>query len=83
MSLEHRPNFIAMEFHDVFVFSIEPVSLQTSGLQFPAATLNHSDLFNAMIYPFTRTVVYGTIWYQGERLARFSQVLREPKIAVI
>jgi sialate O-acetylesterase len=27
---------------------------------------NHSSLFNAMIYPFTRTVIYGTIWYQGE-----------------
>jgi sialate O-acetylesterase len=22
-------------------------------------------LFNAMIYPFTRTVIYGVIWYQG------------------
>lgn len=29
------------------------------------ATLNNSDLFNAMIYPFTRMVVYGAIWYQG------------------
>jgi sialate O-acetylesterase len=27
---------------------------------------NHTDLFNAMIYPFTRTVIYGAIWYQGE-----------------
>jgi hypothetical protein len=27
---------------------------------------NHTDLFNAMIYPFTRTVVYGAIWYQGK-----------------
>jgi sialate O-acetylesterase len=29
-------------------------------------TLNHSDLFNAMIYPFTRMVIYGAIWYQGK-----------------
>jgi sialate O-acetylesterase len=28
--------------------------------------LNPSDLYNAMIYPFTRMVVYGSIWYQGE-----------------
>lgn len=28
--------------------------------------LNHSNLFNAMIYPFTRNVIYGVIWYQGE-----------------
>nr|ADD91467.1 cytosolic sialic acid 9-O-acetylesterase-like protein [Adineta vaga] len=27
---------------------------------------NHSSLFNAMIYPFMRTVIYGVIWYQGE-----------------
>ena len=28
--------------------------------------VNHSNLFNAMIYPFTRMVVYGSIWYQGK-----------------
>ena len=28
--------------------------------------LNHSNLFNAMIYPFTRMVIYGSIWYQGK-----------------
>jgi sialate O-acetylesterase len=28
--------------------------------------VNHSGLFNAMIYPFTRMVIYGSIWYQGE-----------------
>jgi hypothetical protein len=27
--------------------------------------MNHSNLFNAMIYPFTRTAIYGSIWYQG------------------
>ncbi len=26
---------------------------------------NRTDLYNAMIYPFTRTVIYGVIWYQG------------------
>jgi hypothetical protein len=30
--------------------------------------VNHSCLFNYMIYPFTRIVVYGVIWYQGEQL---------------
>ena len=24
-----------------------------------------SDLYNSMIYPFMRTVIYGVIWYQG------------------
>ena len=28
--------------------------------------LNHSDIYNSMIYPFTRLVIYGIIWYQGE-----------------
>ncbi len=32
-----------------------------------AVPLNHSNLFNSMIYPFTRTVIYGTIWYQGKQ----------------
>ncbi len=31
-------------------------------------TLNHSNLYNAMIYPFTRTVIYGAIWFQGKQL---------------
>ena len=26
---------------------------------------NHSGLYNSMIYPLTRLVVYGSIWYQG------------------
>ncbi|CAF4733672.1 unnamed protein product, partial [Rotaria magnacalcarata] len=35
----------------------------------PSVTVpvNHSNLFNAMIYPFTRTVIYGSIWYQGKQ----------------
>ncbi len=33
-----------------------------------SVTLNHSDLYNAMIYPFTRMVIYGSIWYQGRSI---------------
>jgi hypothetical protein len=32
-----------------------------------AVSLNHSDIYNSMIYPFTRTVIYGAIWYQGQK----------------
>ncbi len=31
-----------------------------------AAPVNNSNLFNSMIYPFTRMVIYGSIWYQGK-----------------
>jgi sialate O-acetylesterase len=30
---------------------------------------NHSCLFNSMIYPFTRMVIYGAIWYQGTNIS--------------
>ncbi len=30
-------------------------------------TLNNSILYNAMIYPFTRMVNKGIIWYQGNQ----------------
>ncbi len=39
--------------------------------------LNPSNLFNAMIYPFTRTVIYGVIWYQGKQ-QNFDIVYRYP-----
>jgi len=33
---------------------------------------NTSNLYNAMIYPFTRMVIYGVIWYQGEANAIYN-----------
>ncbi|CAF1027244.1 unnamed protein product [Adineta steineri] len=42
------------------------VAIQSYAETMPTAPLNNSDLFNAMIYPFTRMVIYGSIWYQGE-----------------
>jgi hypothetical protein len=33
-----------------------------------SVVLNHSNLYNAMIHPFTRTVIYGSIWFQGKQL---------------
>jgi uncharacterized protein YlbG (UPF0298 family) len=30
-------------------------------------SLDKSSLYNSMIYPFTRMVVYGSIWYQGKQ----------------
>ena len=50
----------------------EQVPVQEYDKSLPRVTLNHSDLFNAMIYPFTRTVIYGAIWYQGEANAGYN-----------
>jgi sialate O-acetylesterase len=32
-----------------------------------AGPRNNTDLYNGMIYPFTRTVIYGALWYQGKK----------------
>lgn len=51
-------------------------SSQTSSVEsktdskFALAAFNHSDLYNAMMHPFTRMVIYGAIWYQGKGLAQ-------------
>ena len=39
----------------------------------PAKTaLTLSTLYNSMIFPFMRTVIYGVIWYQGESNANIN-----------
>ena len=43
----------------------EDISIETSVEPSVSSSLNHSNLFNAMIHPFTRMVIYGVIWYQG------------------
>jgi len=48
------------------------VPLQPYGQSTEMVSLSNSNLFNAMIYPFTRMVVYGAIWYQGEANAGYN-----------
>lgn len=71
-----RQTFEHFSFHrkQIFLSSDrkEQVPLQVYDERLPRVTLNHSDLFNAMIYPFTRTVIYGAIWYQGEANAGYN-----------
>ncbi|CAF0737628.1 unnamed protein product [Adineta ricciae] len=50
----------------------EKVPLQPEGKSTEMISLSNSNLFNAMIYPFTRMVVYGSIWYQGEANAGYN-----------
>jgi sialate O-acetylesterase len=42
------------------------MKVQSDDKAFPPIPSQPSALFNSMIYPFTRTVIYGIIWYQGE-----------------
>jgi sialate O-acetylesterase len=46
-----------------------------------AVPRNQSSLFNAMIYPFTRTVIYGSIWYQGNNRISIYYIHNLDKIA--
>ncbi|CAF3612091.1 unnamed protein product [Rotaria sp. Silwood1] len=39
----------------------------------PNVRLNDSVLYNAMIYPFTRMVIKGVIWYQGEANVNYNR----------
>jgi len=34
--------------------------------RFQPVSLVNSELYNSMVYPFTRMVITGAIWYQGE-----------------
>ncbi len=54
-----RSENVAMQPHD-------EVPIIRPNNDIPINGPNHTDLFNAMIYPFTRTVIYGAIWYQGK-----------------
>jgi hypothetical protein len=49
----------------LIVYSTENVPIQSDN-SVPVNGPNNTDLYNAMIYPFTRTVIYGAIWYQGK-----------------
>jgi sialate O-acetylesterase len=44
-----------------------PQALQDCNVTSSNIQINNSNLFNSMIYPFTRTVIYGSIWYQGKQ----------------
>ncbi|CAF2590172.1 unnamed protein product [Rotaria sp. Silwood2] len=57
--------------HDCGISSKKQIPLQPYGQSSEMVSLNNSNLFNAMIYPFTRMVVYGAIWYQGESNANY------------
>jgi sialate O-acetylesterase len=45
------------EYTEISSYNVSPL---------PDVPGNHSCLYNSMIYPFTRMVIYGVIWYQGK-----------------
>ncbi|CAF2873825.1 unnamed protein product [Rotaria sp. Silwood2] len=52
--------------HDCGISSSKAISLSSYDKTSKTLSSDNSQLFNAMIYPFTRMIIYGTIWYQGE-----------------
>ena len=51
----------------IFFFSSEIVLPKVYNDQsFQELNLTYSTIYNAMTYPFTRMVIYGVVWYQGE-----------------
>src|SRR4051794_32744933 len=56
------------DFFPSLICRSENVAIQPYDGPSVTVPLNHSYLFNAMIYPFTRIVIYGSIWYQGNNI---------------
>jgi len=50
----------------LFLHRNDDVMIEPYNEPFPSISLGASGLFNSMIYPFMRTVIYGAIWYQGK-----------------
>ena len=44
-------------------------------------SLDNSSLYNTMIFPFTRMVIYGIIWYQGKKTS--TKFLNENKMMIV
>lgn len=59
-------NVLYIIFFGIYIRSVNS-EIQSYDEPTVAVPLNHSNLFNAMIYPFTRIVIYGSIWYQGTK----------------
>ena len=63
---EFEKEFVFMLAFYIFIRNaVVPLQLQDQRLE--AISPNNTKLFNSMIYPFMRTVIYGVIWYQGNR----------------
>ncbi len=50
----------------IFICRSDKVASEIYDQSLQVLAINHSDIYNAMIYPFTRMVIYGAIWYQGK-----------------
>jgi hypothetical protein len=53
--------YFSLIFHRTEKVVVQPYNEHSTEL-----SLDNSNLYNAMIYPFTRIVIYGVIWYQGK-----------------
>jgi hypothetical protein len=70
--MRQRKFYFLLNFYFIYFLSFsyrsEDVTIETyDESDFPIPR-NHSILFNSMIYPFTRIVIYGVAWDQGKQL---------------
>jgi hypothetical protein len=76
--MKQRKFLALLYFHFIELFSIlfrnGDITIQTYDESFALIPVNHSCLFNSMIYPFTRMVIYGVIWYQGKQFLYFIMI---------
>jgi hypothetical protein len=58
----------------IFCFRKETIPIESEEQSdFEGLSAGSTELYNAMIYPFTRMVVTGAIWYQGESNANYNR----------
>jgi len=51
----------------LFLYRDGNVAIQPYDGSSVMAPFNYSDMYNSMIHPFMRTVIYGAIWFQGNQ----------------
>lgn len=60
--------------HDCNITKSDSMPIESLDKSTVNVVIGNSDLYNAMIYPFMRIVIYGVIWYQGRIVMHITQI---------